>query len=116
MTAKTTRDAIVEKADDLFYRQDDEASSFAEIAEAVAEAPRMVAPHDAWTRRGLDEGVFLAVGSLQGNAGGASLAHGTRLAERAVEDPFDAEDGVRPEIHQVAPARTDPHPVLRATA
>jgi len=35
MTTNTTRDAIIEAADDLFYRQGFEHTSFADIAEAV---------------------------------------------------------------------------------
>lgn len=38
-------------------------------------APQFMDGHNAWIKRGFDDGVFLLVGSLQPNAGGAILAH-----------------------------------------
>nr|WP_207620386.1 hypothetical protein [Oharaeibacter diazotrophicus] len=66
--------------------------------------------HNAWIRRGFDEGVFLLVGSIQPNVGGAILAHGTSLEAleaRVREDPFVAEGVVGAEILTVSPSRTD---------
>lgn len=66
--------------------------------------------HSAWVRRGIDDGVFLVVGSLQPDAGGAILAHGGTLPEiqaRVNEDPFVAEQVVDAEILDIAPARAD---------
>jgi uncharacterized protein YciI len=69
--------------------------------------------HEAWIRRGFDDGVFLTVGSLRSDGGGAILANGAtreELVRRVDADPFVAEGVVRAEIHEIAPARTDPRP------
>ena len=66
--------------------------------------------HKAWIRRGLDEGVFLLVGSLLPNLGGAILAHGLSRAElerRIGDDPFVAEQLVTAETIEIAPAQAD---------
>ncbi|MEQ8695781.1 MAG: hypothetical protein RLT05_04390 [Bauldia litoralis] len=66
--------------------------------------------HNAWIRRGFDDGVFLVVGSLQPNQGGGIVAHNTSLPElrdRVSADPFVAEKLVTPEILEIAPARAD---------
>ncbi len=73
-------------------------------------AGEFMAAHNDWIKRGFDDGVFLLVGSLQPNRGGALLAHNTSLAdlERRVEqDPFVAEGVVNAEISEISPARTD---------
>ena len=70
----------------------------------------LMAGHNDWIQRGLDEGVFLLVGSLQPKAGGGILAHNTTqaaLERRINEDPFVAEDVVRAEILEITPARAD---------
>jgi uncharacterized protein YciI len=67
--------------------------------------------HKAWLKHGFDEGVFLLVGSLHPNAGGAILAHGETLAalgERVNADPFVAEGIVTVEILEITPSKTDP--------
>lgn len=38
-------------------------------------APLFMDGHNAWIKRGFDDGVFLLTGSLQPSAGGAILAH-----------------------------------------
>lgn len=84
---------------------------FLRFADRRSDAPRLMEAHNAWIRRGFEDGVFLTAGSLQPNAGGAILAHATtrgELAARIDEDPFVAEGVVRAEIHEIAPARTDP--------
>ncbi len=66
--------------------------------------------HKAWIKRGLDDGVFLLVGSLLPNLGGAILAHGlsrAALERRVDDDPFVAEKLVTPEILELAPAQAD---------
>ncbi|HEX7005874.1 MAG TPA: YciI family protein [Alphaproteobacteria bacterium] len=66
--------------------------------------------HKAWIKRGFDEGVFLLVGTLRPDQGGCVVAHNTSLADlqqRVSEDPFVAEDVVRAEILEIAPARVD---------
>lgn len=66
--------------------------------------------HNAWLKRGFDDGVFLLAGSLQPGPGGMVLAQAeTRdaLEARVGEDPFVAEDVVSAEIVEVAPAMAD---------
>lgn len=73
-------------------------------------APQFMDGHNAWIKRGFDDGVFLLVGSLQPNAGGAILAHNASPEEieaRVQDDPFVAEGVVSAEILSVAPGRTD---------
>ncbi len=75
-----------------------------------AEAGRLMQGHNAWLKRGFDDGVFLVAGSLAPGLGGAVLAHGEtqeRLRARVAEDPFVAETVVTAEILEIATARTD---------
>lgn len=66
--------------------------------------------HNAWIKRGFDDGFFLLVGSIRPNVGGAVLAHG--IAREALEslvkdDPFVAEGVVSVDIIEIAPSRVD---------
>ncbi|MGN7956917.1 YciI family protein [Agrobacterium tumefaciens] len=75
-----------------------------------SKAPKFMDAHNDWIRRGFDEGVFLLVGSLQPNAGGAILAHNASRAEieaRIKDDPFVAEGVVSADILEFTPGRTD---------
>ena len=66
--------------------------------------------HKAWIQEGIDDGVFLIVGSLQPAAGGAIVAHNTTRADleaRVSRDPFVIEDVVRAEILEIEPGRVD---------
>jgi uncharacterized protein YciI len=66
--------------------------------------------HNAWIKRGFDDGIFLLVGSLRPNLGGGILAHNTSLSDlqlRVNDDPFVAQNVVSAEILEIAPARTD---------
>jgi len=66
--------------------------------------------HKAWIQQGFDDDVFLMVGSLQPNMGGAVLAHGVSRDEietRVNEDPFVVEGIVSAEILEISPARAD---------
>ena len=66
--------------------------------------------HKAWIQRGFDDGVFLLVGSLQPNAGGGIVAHGTSLQDlqtRVNDDPFVAENVVSAEILELTPSKAD---------
>lgn len=67
--------------------------------------------HQAWIRRGFDDGVFLMAGSLVPGLGGAVLAHrvnASELRRRIDDDPFVAEQVVNAEIIEIDPAMTDP--------
>ncbi|MFI5527023.1 YciI family protein [Kitasatospora sp. NPDC051853] len=75
-----------------------------------AEATRYLTGHQEWIKRGLDEGVFLLVGSIQPGLGGAVLAHGLSkeaLEELVAADPFVAEDVVSAEIIEITPGMAD---------
>jgi len=83
---------------------------FLKFAENRAKAPEFMDAHKAWIKQGFDDGLFLMVGSLQPNMGGAVLAHGVSRDEieaRVNEDPFVAEDIVTAEILEISPARAD---------
>jgi uncharacterized protein YciI len=67
--------------------------------------------HNAWIRQGLDDGVFLLVGSLQPNLGGAIVAHGVSPADlqaRIDADPFVVHGIVQAEILEIKPGKADP--------
>ncbi|MFT4198902.1 MAG: YciI family protein [Pseudoxanthomonas sp.] len=67
--------------------------------------------HDAWLRRGFDDGVFLLAGALHPAAGGAILAHAvTRqaLQQRVQDDPFVANDVVSAQVLEIAARRAEP--------
>ncbi|TGV12072.1 hypothetical protein EN816_20885 [Mesorhizobium sp. M8A.F.Ca.ET.173.01.1.1] len=73
-------------------------------------APLFMDGHNAWIKRGFDDGVFLLTGSLQPSAGGAILAHNASPEEteaRVQDDPFVAEGIVSAEILPITPGRTD---------
>ncbi|WP_035841625.1 YciI family protein [Kitasatospora azatica] len=73
-------------------------------------AGQHMAGHQEWIQRGLDDGVFLLVGSIQPGLGGAVLAHSTsreELESRVNADPFVAENVVKAEIIEIAPGMAD---------
>lgn len=83
---------------------------FLKFSAQKARAGQFMQEHKRWIQRGLDEGVFLLVGSLQPQAGGAILAHGLSaqaLLHRVREDPFVVHDVVRAEIHELTPSQVD---------
>jgi uncharacterized protein YciI len=66
--------------------------------------------HNAWMKRGFDDGVFLLTGSLQPKLGGGILVHNTSLSDlqvRVKDDPFVLHGVVSAEILEIAPGRTD---------
>jgi uncharacterized protein YciI len=75
-----------------------------------AQAAHFMDGHNAWLKRGFDDGVFLVAGSLQSSAGGGIIAHATSLEDlqaRVNEDPFVANDVVSSEILEMTPKRAD---------
>ena len=81
------------------------------FAENKAEAPAHMDAHNQWIQQGFDDGVFLLVGSLQPNLGGAILAQAGSRADieaRVRQDPFVAAGVVNAEIAEITPARRDP--------
>lgn len=80
------------------------------FAASRGQARQHLEGHKAWIQRGLDDGVFLVVGSLQPDTGGVIVAHNTSrgdLEARLNQDPFVAANVVRAEILEIAPAQTD---------
>jgi len=76
----------------------------------AGKAAGLMDAHNAWLRRGFDDGVFLLAGSLQPKLGGAIMAHATtppELQARVSEDPFVAEGVVEAEILSIAPGKAD---------
>lgn len=75
-----------------------------------AQASQFMQGHKEWIQRGLDDGVFLLVGSLQPNMGGGIVAHNTSLSDlqsRVKDDPFVAEKVVSAEILEITPSKAD---------
>lgn len=80
------------------------------FAENKEQAGQYLDGHNAWLKRGFDDGVFLLAGSLKPQSGGAIVAHSAsrgELEDRVKQDPFVAEHVVSAEILEVAPARAD---------
>jgi uncharacterized protein YciI len=74
------------------------------------QAGALMPAHNAWIARGFDDGVFLVVGSLPQNQGGALLVHRTtraQLEQRVQEDPFVAEGVVHAQVLELTPSRVD---------
>lgn len=66
--------------------------------------------HNAWLKRGFDDGVFVLAGRLEPGQGGGIVAHNTSLAElkaRVKDDPFVVENVVRAEVLEIAVAKAD---------
>ncbi len=66
--------------------------------------------HKEWIERGIEDGVFVLVGSLQPNLGGGIVAHNTSLSDlqdRVNDDPFVVENIVSAEILEITPAKVD---------
>ncbi len=75
-----------------------------------SQAGQFMEGHKEWIKRGFDDGVFLLVGSLQPNLGGAIVAHNTTLPElqnRVGNDPFVAENIVVAEVIEITPSKVD---------
>jgi uncharacterized protein YciI len=73
-------------------------------------AATLMDEHNAWIKKGLEDEVFLLVGTLQPKLGGCIVAHQTTLPvlqERINDDPFVRADVVQPEILEVSPSRAD---------
>jgi uncharacterized protein YciI len=80
------------------------------FAAEKAKAVTLMEAHNAWIRRGFEDGVFLITGSLQPGLGGAVVASNVSRAEleaRVAEDPFVAAGVVSADILEIAPGRTD---------
>jgi uncharacterized protein YciI len=84
---------------------------FLRFSNNKSKAGEFMPAHNAWIQRGLDDGVFLVVGSLQPQLGGAVVAHNTtrdELEARVRDDPFVAQDVVTAELFEISPSKADP--------
>ncbi len=75
-----------------------------------SQAGQFMESHKEWIERGINDGVFVLVGSLQPNLGGGIVAHNTTLSDlrdRVNNDPFVAENIVSAEILEITPAKVD---------
>ena len=75
-----------------------------------SQASEFMQAHNDWIQRGFDDDVFLMVGSLQPQLGGAIITQNltqTEIQSRVNEDPFVVQDVVTAEILEITPARTD---------
>ncbi len=80
------------------------------LTEKKSNAKEFMAAHNEWIAQGFEDGVFLVVGSLKPQAGGAIIAIANdrnQVAERVAADPFVREGIAIPHIQEVVPARTD---------
>jgi len=83
---------------------------FLKFSDNKGQASQFMEAHKEWIKRGLDDGVFLLVGSLQPNLGGGIIAHNTSLPDlqsRVNDDPFVAEKVVSAEIIEITPSKVD---------
>lgn len=83
---------------------------FLRFSDNKAKASEYMEGHNAWIRKGFDDGVFLLVGSIEPSSGGAIVAHNTTLDEiraRVNQDPFVAFDIVKADVTEVSPKKVD---------
>ncbi len=83
---------------------------FLRFSKNKSQASQFMEAHNSWVKQGIDDGVFLVVGSLPPNLGGGIIAYNTSLTElqsRVNDDPFVAENVVTAEINEITPSVTD---------
>lgn len=83
---------------------------FLKFSDNKSQAGQYMEDHNAWLKKGFDDGVFLLAGSLQPGLGGAIIADGAdkeALQSRVADDPFVQRGVVVAELHEVSPAKTD---------
>lgn len=76
-----------------------------------ADAGQWLAAHKVWIREGIDDGIFLMVGSLDDAQGGVVLAAGqdrAAIRSRMEQDPFVSHGVAVAEIHAVVPSVVAP--------
>ncbi|MEZ8824658.1 YciI family protein [Vibrio amylolyticus] len=75
-----------------------------------SQAKEYMPAHQEWITQGVDDDVFLVVGNLEPNRGGAIMAHNAtskEIHERVSNDPFVVHNIVRAEIIEITPKLTD---------
>ena len=66
--------------------------------------------HKNWIKQGFADGIFMLVGSIKPQEGGAILAKADtkeQLMERIAADPFVAEDVVSAQVIEIEPNQSD---------
>ncbi len=90
------------------------------LTDLKTKAPDFMAEHNSWIKQGVADGVFVLVGSLIPQGGGAILAlspDADSLSARIAADPFVREGIVQAHIQAIEPAVTDPRlSFLQSTA
>ncbi|MDF3819672.1 hypothetical protein P3G55_07165 [Leptospira sp. 96542] len=80
---------------------------FLKFSENKNLAGDFMADHKKWIKKGIEDNVFMIVGSLQPNQGGgiiASCNSYVELERRINEDPFVTENIVTYEIYEMSPS------------
>jgi len=83
---------------------------FLKFGENKDQAGDYMQEHMAWIDRGMEDNVFLVVGSVKPNLGGGIIAYNTSLDDlqlRIDQDPFVQQKVVTVEIVELAPAKAD---------
>ena len=83
---------------------------FLKFSDNKGNAGQFMEGHNSWIKTGIEDNIFLVVGSLQPSLGGAIIAHNVTLndlEDRVKKDPFVEENVVAAEIHEISPAMTD---------
>ena len=80
---------------------------FLKFSENKSLASDFMDDHKRWIKKGIDDSVFMVVGSLQPNLGGGIIASSpsySELEKRVKEDPFVEKDIVQYEIYEITPS------------
>ena len=83
---------------------------FLKFSDNKSNAGQFMDGHNAWIKKGIEDDIFLVVGSLQPSPGGGILAHNITLEDlqnRVNEDPFVIENVVAAEIYEISPSMAD---------
>ncbi|PIR33365.1 MAG: hypothetical protein COV37_16420 [Bdellovibrio sp. CG11_big_fil_rev_8_21_14_0_20_39_38] len=80
---------------------------FLKFSENKSLASDYMEDHKKWIKKGIEDNVFMIVGSLQPNLGGGIIASCNSYLEvesRVKEDPFVEKDIVKYEIYELTPS------------
>ena len=83
---------------------------FLKFSDNKGNAGQFMEGHNAWIKSGIEDDIFLLVGSLQPGLGGGIIAHNITLPDlqnRVNDDPFVAQNVVTAEIYEISPSMTD---------
>jgi uncharacterized protein YciI len=98
---------------------------FLRFGAARSQAGQWLEHHNRWLARGIEAGLVLLAGSLEGGQGGALIMANLTRAEvdaQLQQDPFVSEGVVVPEVHEITPVKASPdmppslRPATRAAA